>query len=415
MKIAITVIILLSVLLSSCTCAPQAQNSDTNVLSEYNSISPPEAITAMWVSQFDLSLLCTKDGKCQREKESYTSRVVLMMAKLRMMGFNTIFLQVRPNGDSLYPSALFGPSPYAVGSESAFSYDPIATIIEEAKNASISVHLWINPLRGMAVGSALADHTEYPIGRWIAKGAPFVRAVNGYYYLDPAYDEVRALIAEGAREALMRYPADGLHIDDYFYPTTDGDFDRLSYDAYQAEGGHASLGDFRRQNTALLVQSLCQTAHDCGVVFGVSPGGNLERNRNELYADVDEWCREKRIDYLCPQVYFGMVHETHPFSAVAHRFSDIVANTDIVLIIGMTLEKAANGYAGVGDPYAGSGAREWIEGRNVLLQCTEVARAVPHSVGVAYFSYRLFYSPDDGSDYLPTAEERKNLFPSFRK
>ena len=383
------------------------------VFSDWEGSTLPKTVKAMWISQFDLTLMCVQNGEHQRDLESYRAHVVLMMSKLRMMGFNTVFVQVRPNADSLYPSSLFPPSAYAVGRDENFSYDPLAILITEAKSASLSVHAWINPLRGMTVTSRQATNTAYPVGRWIAQGTPFVHAVGGYYYLDPAYDEVRTLIAQGAQEVLTHYEMDGLHIDDYFYPTTDEGFDRQAYQAYLAQGGRASLADFRRENTQALVATLCRTAHDNGVLFGISPGGNIERNRNELYADVAAWCRAGLMDYLCPQIYFGMEHQTHPFAEVARAFSNMVADTEIALILGMTLEKAARGYAGESDIYAGSGKDEWIENRNVLLQCLQATKEMPACRGVAYFSYRLFYSPTDGSEYLPTAEERSHWLPAF--
>ena len=386
-----------------------------NVFSEQDEFSSlPTSVKAMWISQFDMTLMCQSKGQGMRDRESYTSRVVLMMAKLRMMGFNTIFVQVRPNADSLYPSSLFPPSAYAVGEAEDFSYDPFGILVEEAARATLAVHAWINPMRAMATTSRAAKNSDYPVGRWIAEGSPYVRAVDGYYYLDPAYKQVRELFCDGAREVLSLYAVDGLIIDDYFYPTTDKSFDTHSYGSYQAKGGTASLADFRRQNTQALVTDLQKAAHDCGALFGVSPSGNTERNYNELYADVATWCQNGLCDYLCPQVYFGLEHETRPFTQVAQEFSDMVMGTDTNLILCMTLEKAAQGYAEEIDVYAGTGQDEWIENRDVLLRCLQQAEQTPLCCGVAYFSYRLFYSPADGSEYLPTAEEREHWLPYFR-
>ncbi len=68
----------------------------------------------------------------------------------------------------------------------------------------------------------------------------YIVSVDGRWYLNPAYDEVVDLICAGAEEALRLYDFDGLHMDDYFYPTTDPSFDADAYASYQASGGALS-------------------------------------------------------------------------------------------------------------------------------------------------------------------------------
>ena len=150
-------------------------------------------------------------------------------------------------------------------------------------------------------------------------------------------------------------------------------------------------------------------------LFGVSPGGNVQRNFDELYADVERWCRLGLLDYLCPQVYFGLQHETQPFATVCATFDAWAQANDLPLIVGMTLEKAANASVGGEDRYAGKGAREWIEQNDVLARCVKATQALPSCRGVALFSYRLWFSPDDGVEYAPTSEERAALLPTFKE
>lgn len=374
----------------------------------------PESVRAIWISQFDLSPMCLANGQ-PRPREDFESRAVLMVAKLRMIGINTVFLQSRPNADALYPSALFPPSEYAFGKEGKADYDPFAILISACKEGGLSVHAWINPLRAMRVDTPNAKKKEYSVGAWIASGNPRVAAVNGCYYLDPAYTEVRSLVADGAKEILASYDVDGLVIDDYFYPTTDPAFDEAAFSAYRAKGGRAPLPDFRRAQTEALVRTLSETVRAAGRLFGVSPGGNTDRNLNELFADVESWCRVGLLDYLCPQIYFGLLHETHPFEEVARGFDAWAQESRTPMIVGVTLEKAANASVGGEDIYAGSGRREWIESRDVLRRCVEATQALPSCRGVALFSYRLLFSPENGADNEATAAECEALFPVFKE
>ena len=45
------------------------------------------------------------------------------------------------------------------------------------------------------------------------------------------------------REIISKYDIDGIHIDDYFYPSTSVEVDKIQYSKYKAEGGKASLSD----------------------------------------------------------------------------------------------------------------------------------------------------------------------------
>ena len=381
--------------------------------------APPrlaERVCAMWISQFDLTLMCVKDGK-QRRADEYLSRVALMMARLLGMGINTVFVQLRPNGDSLYPSEIFPASPYAVGKLGAdFEYDPIEIFLSEAKRAQISAHAWINPLRLMEDADLSSLGGEYILSKWRNDknfyGTRIVKAED-ICYLNPAYAEAREIVVAGACEIMDKYAFDGIHIDDYFYPTTAESFDEDAYREYLKTGGRLALGDFRRENINKLVSELCAVARERGKIFGVSPSGNLSRNYNELYADVNEWCKREIVDYLCPQIYFGIEHESFPFEKTVRDFADICEKNNVALIIGLTLEKAHDGSVGVSDIYAGSGRDEWINNKDILARCYEITLEKKLR-GVAFFSYRLFYSPSDDSSVSETEDERNALIAAIK-
>ena len=409
MKYMIVFLLVTMVLLSGCGRVPSAHGDSTNASSTL-----PENVRAMWISQFDLSLMCLSDGQA-RPREEFEARVALMVSKLRMIGINTVFLQARPNADALYPSSLFPPSSYAVGKPlTDFDYDPFGILVEACRRGEISVHAWINPLRAMRADDVRVGATDYPIGTWLADPITcgrYVVEVGDTYYLNPAYEEVRALICAGAAEILDAYPVDGVHMDDYFYPTTDPSFDAA---AFAAMGNGRTIGDFRRAQTDTLVAALSETARNRGRLFGVSPSGNTRRNFEELYADVETWCQKGYLDYLCPQIYFGLEHETFPFDEVCAAFDVWADRYKLPLIVGMTLEKAANASVGGEDIYAGNGRREWVENRDVLARCLRETQALPSCRGVALFSYRLLFSPDNGKDNQAVTEECERFLPAFK-
>lgn len=369
---------------------------------------------AIWLSQFDLSPIMTEQGR-QREQTDYEKRITQALRHIKENGLNTVFVQVRPNGDSLYPSELFPASPYAVGQAGAsFAYDPFAILLEIAHKEGLSVHAWINPLRLFRNEILVGLDEQFAHVRWCRENGDRAVSVDGVWYLNPAYGEVRDLVARGVREILSTYPVDGIHMDDYFYPTTAKNFDQISYERYRRDGGTLPLGDFRRNAVNGLVSLLYETVHSepGNRVFGISPSGNIERNYNELYADTSHWCANTGyVDYLCPQVYFGLQHETHDFRSVCLDFDRMIQTDGIKLFVGMTLGKAHDGFYEITDRYAGSGAQEWIENQDVLARCLLVTRTLKHCDGVAYFSYQYLFSPESGEKNSATKTEWNTLLP----
>ncbi len=376
-------------------------------------------VKAMWLSQFDLNGVFTS-GTSQRAESSFRSLMSTILNNCVDMGFNTIIVQVRPNGDSMYPSEYYPMSKYVVGSYGKdATYDPFAIIIEMAHELNLSVQAWINPLRLMTSSEITKISTSYKIGEWYNSSTykgDYVVLYSSNYYLNPAYEEVRNLIINGAKEICLKYNVDGVHMDDYFYPTTAASFDQKSYNA-MANG--ATLANWRRANLNKLVSGIYSAVKSVSsdILFGISPAGNLSTVYNSQYADVYTWCSTAGyIDYICPQVYFGMLHATQSVPTCSGNWANIVKHANVTLYIGLTLGKAVDGYNGSIDTYAGSsGQYEWVNNRDVIKDSLVYIRDnVSKCTGIAFFCYQYFYSPTTGAARAETAEERTNFLPIFQ-
>ena len=419
-----------ALLLCLCLLALSACNKSTSVLpagtedkavpAVKGDIMPNTGITspvrAMWLSQYEIAALCTEDGKKPCSSDIFLQRIARLTDNLKACGIRTLFVQVRPNTDSFYPSALFPLSAFVTGSDRVQpDFDVFGTLCEQLTAAGIAVHAWLNPYRSMTATELKSLPARYPVAGWFASDGDrgrLIVEVNGRFWLNPAYEEVQRLILLGAEEILTRYPAvQGLHIDDYFYPTTDPAFDADAYREYREGGGTLATDDFRRNCVNRTVSALWRLCHRYSKAFGVSPGGNTDRNYRELYADVALWCRESGyLDYLCPQVYFGLEHGSCPFAETCREFSDMAKAGNIPLIIGMTSEKAWAASCGKTDIWAGAGKNEWLEHRDILFRCLKVTQTVPGCVGVSLFGYRLFFDPVTVQKIPGTAEEAAALF-----
>lgn len=276
---------------------------------------------------------------------------------------NTIYVHVHPCGDAYYQSEIFPSGVYLDG-----NYDPLQIMLDEAHNIGLSVHAWINPLRCQTVEQMNNLSDDFIIKQWAENPENhFVEIVNGRWYLNPAYDETINLICSGIEEIISQYNVDGIHIDDYFYPTTETDFDYTAF----TESGSDDLSAWRTENCTKLIKSIYQTVSHYNIPFGISPQGNISSNYTTQYADVKLWCSENGYcDYIIPQIYFGFKNETCPFEQTLDEWENIVSNDNIKLIIGLGAYKL-----GKADIWAGvSGENEWLENPDIIKQQIELVK-----------------------------------------
>lgn len=368
-------------------------------------------LKAMWLSQFDMQYIYS-DGKRQRDKADYTARVNEIMTNIASLGFNTVIVQLRPYADSFYPSEIYPPSSVVTGSYSAdFNYDPTEILVNLAHQNGLSFQAWINPMRCMKESEIKDVSDNYAIKQWYTDGNKNIALYNGRLYLDPASEESRSLIINGIDEIIKKYDVDGIHIDDYFYPTASPDFDSANYDEYLKNGGTMALADFRKDRLNKLIKGIYSKvkSNHSSLLFGISPAG-IVGNTLSAYADVYTWGKEYGYaDYICPQIYFGFEHETQDFVKLCRQWQDIVTNKNVGLIIGMSLEKANTKY----DKWAGDGQYEWEENNDILKRCLEYTMTLEKCTGAAYFSYQFFYGVT-GNDITPCNDEKENLLPVLK-
>lgn len=419
-KSFISVLFALLLVLSSCVSRnlPREEGTETeNAVSEegektMRKVRNFENMKAIWLSQFDMADVYCKDGKT-REKDEYETLVGRVVSDIVSLGFNTVILQIRPYGDSFYPSDVYPASRFVVGKYGEnFICDPVAVFVEKAHSSGLSVQAWINPLRLMTEDEVLLLDPGCVIKKWYVEGR--LPCVDNRLYLDPSVEEFRRLIIDGAAEALEKYDFDGLHIDDYFYPTLSPSFDEPSF----VSSGETSLEEFRIKSVDLLVKGLYDAVKsvDSRLVFGVSPSGNLDTLKAKYCADAEKWCSsEGYVDYIMPQIYFGLEHSVCPFAETCEKWRGIVKNENVRLYVGMTLGKAVNGAKGIEDQYGGSGKREWIENNDVMGRCFEFLASSGVADGVAIFCYQYFYDPVSGNENGYSASEAASFLPYLKK
>ncbi len=246
------------------------------------------------------------------------AELIALLDAAKRAGLNAVLLQVRPESDALYRSGLDPWSRFLTGTQGADpGWDPLAFALEEGHRRGLEVHAWLNPYR------ALVNVSKPMAAGHIAKRYPqYAHRVGNLLVMDPGAPEVQDHVVRVAADIARRYPVDGIHYDDYFYPYPPAgeriNFpDGATYRRYQAGGGKLPLADWRRENVNRLIQRTAAAVKAArpGVVFGVSPFGIYTKGQpatvqagldmlNQLHADPVHWMKAGWVDYLAPQLYW---------------------------------------------------------------------------------------------------------------
>lgn len=323
----------------------------------------------VWISYIDAVIISS--GKTEAQ---YRQTIALAFQNVKNIGVNTVYVHVRSHGDAYYNSNYF---PKSI--KTSKDFDQLKVMIEEAHKLGLSFHAWINPFRGPLSTNIDSIDNSYLIKQWYndpVKKGKYISEINGTYYLNPGYPEVRQLIINGVAEIVSKYNVDAIHFDDYFYPTTASSFDTEAYSIY---GGGKSLADWRRSNVDEVVSGVYRTVKSINsrVLFGVSPQGNNSNNYNSQYANVSKWSSNNGyIDYVIPQLYWGFEHSSAPFASKCIEWRNIVKNPNVKLVIGLAPYR-------IGE----SGQFDFVTDPNIISKQINYAKSLSGYGGVAFFRY----------------------------
>ena len=321
--------------------------------------------------------------------ETFSGDIAVILDNIRNLGATVVLAQVRPFGDALYPSSYYPFSHLCTGQQGRDpGYDPLALLVQAAHDRGFALEAWVNPYR------IQAGLTPALCGTSPAKLHPdWVKYTDTGAYLDPANTAVRQYIADAVGELCANYDVDGIHFDDYFYPTTDPAFDAADY---AASGTALTRDDWRRENVNALVELCHATARRYGVRFGVAPVGDPEQNYALQYSDAARWLRQGTVDYLMPQLYWGQEYvkdgdTSHSLARLAGAWAALPRAAGVRLYAGLGAYRI-----GAGD---GSDAgSEWVSGRALADLLNLLDRLGVQGAGL----YR-YASLFDASDYAGLA------------
>lgn len=362
-----------------------------------SSLSKAEEMRAVWINYNELSMAQNSGG----DAEQFREKIAGMFDKALALGLNTVFVHVRAFSDAFYRSELFPTSKYMTGTQGEDpGYDPLAIAVEEAHKRTLQIHAWINPYRVSLDTDFDKLCDTNPAKKWyLEKGASDPRLIvcdQGIYY-NPASQEAQKLIIDGVREIISGYDVDGIHYDDYFYPSTEASIDKTSYQAYVDTGGKYTLEEWRRENINNFVSGVYSAVKSISpdVRISISPSANIEYNENKMYADVRLWAQTPGYcDDLIPQVYYGFENETLPFETVVRQWNELSTSNSVRLCFGLAFYKCGSVDEFASSSEASDSARyEWQRRDDIIVRQLQLIRSLSRYGGYALYSYASLSSP----------------------
>jgi len=318
----------------------------------------------------------SRDVRIALQKKALTDK----LDKLKSLGINTVFFQVKPDGTALWPSQILPWSDMLTGKIGEDpGYDPLQFMLDEAHARGMRVHAWFNPYRvttnikpstinELSRTTSLRPASVYVLHR------DWIRTSGDRLVLDPGIPEARDWITSIVAEVVARYPVDGVQFDDYFYTETARSQlnDNQTWQQYGRE--FASKADWRRHNTELLISQVSRTIKQLNpnVEFGVSPAGvwrNISHDPagsatrgaaayDESYADTRRWVQLGLLDYIAPQIYWSFGRKDVSYGTIAKWWAETVRGTKTDLYIGLALYRAGSGTTLEPGWQAGNGVTE---------------------------------------------------------
>lgn len=302
--------------------------------------SPKRELRGAWITTFSNIDWPVRSQTPQQQKNAFIDIIDHHQAT----GINTVFVQIRSQCDAFYPSALEPWSADLTGRQGVAPvpyWDPLEFMIKECRKRNMEIHAWLNPYRAI---SSINNLSSFANNHVVKQHPEWLLEVGVLRTLDPGLPQVRTYILNVIKDIVNRYDVDGVHFDDYFYPS--GSFnDDQTFNTYPR--GFSNRADWRRDNVNILIKETYEAINDLKpwVKFGVSPSG-IYRNStnpaigtptagmehyNALYADSKKWIAEGWVDYLAPQVYWYRGQSNADYTKIVPWWNNNSANRHIYI------------------------------------------------------------------------------------
>ena len=256
--------------------------------------SPKYEVRAVW-----LTTIGGIDWPHSYHAEAQKAELRNTLDQLKHAGINTVLLQTRVRGTTIYPSAIEPWDGCITGKPGkAPTYDPLQFAIDECHKRGMQLHAWV---------------VTIPVGKWKALGCTqlkkkhpkLITKIGEDGFMNPEKAETGDYLAKICKEIVQRYDVDGIHLDYIRYPET------WRLRVSRAQG---------RANITGIVRKIYREVKMLKpwVMLSCSPIGkhdDLSRYRSNgwnarttVCQDAQQWLKEGIMDALFPMMYFRDNH-----------------------------------------------------------------------------------------------------------
>ena len=171
--------------------------------------SPKHEVRAVW-----LTTIGGIDWPHSYNAEAQKNELINILDQLKRAGINTILIQTRVRGTTIYPSDIEPWDGCITGTPGKkASYDPLQLCIDECHKRGMECHAWV---------------VTIPVGKWNKLGCKqlrqkypkLIKRIGEDGYMDPEQSQTGDYIASICKEIVTRYDVDGIHLDYIRYPET---------------------------------------------------------------------------------------------------------------------------------------------------------------------------------------------------
>ncbi len=285
-------------------------------------------IRALWVSRFEWP--SANQATCKANLDA-------IMNTAAANRFNTIFLQVRGDCTTYYPSP---DEPWA----STFSYtnpgwDPLAYAINSAHAKGLKLHAYINThtITSVSAGPPVTTpqhvyHLHGPTttgtANWASRDSTGASPFSEYYWLSPGVPEASAWTRKQILHVVKNYDVDGVHFDRIRTEGAQYSHDPVTAARFSGDGNPDNLSweDFMRSQITRDLRNIYGEIayHKPNVLVSAAPigiclkdatthyQGTGTQSYSQYYQDSWGWLQAGVLDFAVPQIYWN-IGSAHPF------------------------------------------------------------------------------------------------------
>lgn len=252
--------------------------------------SPKYEVRAVW-----LTTIGGIDWPHSYDADTQKNELTEILDKLKAAGINTVLIQTRVRGTTIYPSAIEPWDGCITGTPGKSpSYDPLKMCIDECHQRGMECHAWV---------------VTIPVGKWNKLGCKqlrqkypkLIKRIGEDGYMDPEQSQTGDYIASICKEIVKNYDVDGIHLDYIRYPETW----KIKVNRTQ---GRVYITDIVRK-----INEVVKTEKPW-VKLSCSPIGKYDdlcryraggwNARTTVCQDAQAWLKEGLMDALFPMMYF---------------------------------------------------------------------------------------------------------------